>query len=263
MSRIQKVFEELKQKNRKALMTYVTVGDPDFATSTEIVLQMVKNSADLIELGMPFSDPVADGPVIQAASQRALKAGITLPKIFEVVKEVRRVSEIPLILFGYYNPFFAFGLEETCQKAKEAGIDGLLVVDLPFEEADELKLYADEQNLELIFLVAPTTDERRFKMIARKARGFLYYIATTGVTGSEGSDHLVNTVNIRQIKKDTDLPVVIGFGISTPVQAYDAGRLADGVVVGSALVQVIEKNLERPNLPNKIGEFTRQLKGAL
>lgn len=263
MSRIRNVFEDLKQKNRKALITYVTVGDPDFCTSTEIILQMIRNGADMIELGMPFSDPVADGPVIQAASRRALQTGITLSHVFDLAREIRRVSQIPLILFGYCNPFFAFGLKETCQSAKKAGIDGLLVVDVPYEEADELKQHADEENLDLIFLVAPTTDRYRLEMIARKARGFLYYISTTGVTGSQGICHQINAKKIKEIKEITDLPVVIGFGISTPAQAFDIGKLADGVVVGSAIVRIIEQNQYSPKSPEEVGAFVRQLKKAL
>ena len=263
MGRIGDVFKELKLKKRKALITYITIGDPDIFVSKEIIWQLIESGADIIELGVPFSDPTADGPVIQAASQRALKAGINLFDILDLVREIREVSQIPIILFGYYNPFFVYGPKEFSKRVKEAGVDGLLVVDLPYEEADELKKYTDERNMDFIFLLAPTSDENRLKLICQKARGFLYYISMTGVTGSQLSLSQYMKEDINRIKAHTDLPVVIGFGISTPEQAHYMGGFSDGVVVGSAFVQIIEKNQDSPELPKKIGEFTAQLRKVL
>ncbi|MBW1678809.1 MAG: tryptophan synthase subunit alpha [Deltaproteobacteria bacterium] len=263
MSKIGEVFRELKSKDRKALITYVTAGDPNLSVSKKIIWQLIESGADIIELGVPFSDPTADGPVIQAASQRALKTGINLSDIFGLVKEIRKVSQIPIILFGYYNPFFVFGPKEISQRARDAGVDGLLVVDLPYEEADELKSYTDHMDIDLIFLLAPTSDDNRIKIISQKARGFIYYISMTGVTGSKQSFDQYTEENIKRIKKLTNLPVAIGFGISTPEQAHDMGRFPDGVVVGSAIVRIIEENQDSQELPKKVGEFTSQLKLAL
>lgn len=263
MSRIQAVFQNLKAENKKALITYTTVGDPNIAVSREIIRQLIENGADIIELGVPFSDPTADGPVIQAAAQRALKIGVNLDDILALVKEIRQVSQIPLILFSYYNPLFVVGAQEITQRAKKAGVDGLLVVDLPYEEAEELKKYTDQAELDLIFLLAPTSNDERIKMIAQKARGFLYYISMTGVTGSTLSGGQYIEEDIQRIKKYTDLPVAIGFGISNPEQAKAIGKFAEGVVVGSAIVRIIEENRDSPQLLKKVGDFVAQLKKAL
>ena len=263
MSRIKEVFQNVKSKDKKALITYITVGDPHISVSREIIRQLIENGADILELGVPFSDPTADGPVIQAASQRALKTGINLTDILALVKEIRQVSQIPLILFSYYNPLFVVGAQEITQRAKKAGVDGLLVVDLPYEEADELKKYTDQADLDLIFLLAPTSNDARIKMISQKARGFLYYISMTGVTGSTLSEGQYIEKDIRRIKKYTDLPIAIGFGISTPEQAQAMGKFADGVVVGSAIVRLIEENRNSPQLLKKVGEFIAQLRRVL
>jgi len=264
MSRIiAEAFESVSSKDRKALITYITAGDPNLSVSREIIWQLIESGADILELGVPFSDPTADGPVIQAASQRALKTGITLTDILGLVKEIRRVSQIPLILFSYYNPLFVVGTQEITQRAKEAGVDGLLVVDLPYEEADELKKYTDHADLDLIFLLAPTSNDTRIKMISQKARGFLYYVSMTGVTGSTRSEGQYVEEDIRRIKKYTDLPIAIGFGISTPNQAQTMGKCADGVVVGSAIVRIIEQHRNSPQLLKKVGEFVAQLRRVL
>lgn len=260
MSRITEVFSYLKAENKKALIVYITAGDPSLAASKEIIVELIRSGADILELGVPFSDPTADGPIIQAASQRALKNGTNLVNTLDLVKEIRHVSRIPIILFGYYNPFFVFGPRELCRRAKEAGVDGLLVVDLPYEEADELKQYSDQTGLDLIFLLAPTSNTDRIKMISRKGRGFLYYVSMTGTTGSQQSfDHYAEK-RIELIKDFADLPVVIGFGISTPKQAHDMARLCDGVVVGSAIVRIIGENHNSIALPKMVGEFTAQLR---
>ena len=263
MSRIEEAFKKLRSNNRKALITYVTAGDPNITVSKKIIFQLIESGADIIELGVPFSDPTADGPAIQASSQRALKSGINLYDILDLVKVIREVSEVPIVLFGYYNPFFVFGPREITQRAKEAGVDGLLVVDLPYEAADELKSYTDHMGLDYIFLLAPTSDNNRIKMISQKARGFIYYISITGVTGSPLSFTQYLEKNISLVKAYTDLPVVIGFGISTPDEAHYMGKFSDGVVVGSAFVRIIEKYQDSSELLKKIGTFTEQLKKAL
>jgi tryptophan synthase alpha chain len=263
MRRIERVFNELKAKGRKALITYITAGDPNLSVSREIIRQLIESGADMLELGVPFSDPTADGPVIQAASQRALQTGINLSDILELAKEIREFSQIPLIIFSYYNPLFVVGAKEITQRAKEAGVDGLLVVDLPYEEADELKKYTDHADLDLIFLLAPTSNDERIKMICQKARGFLYYISMTGVTGSNLSYGQYIEEDIQRIKKYTDLPIAVGFGISTPDQAQAMGKCAEGVVVGSAIVRLIEENRDSPQLLKKIGEFIAQLRRVL
>ncbi|MBN2468344.1 MAG: tryptophan synthase subunit alpha [Deltaproteobacteria bacterium] len=263
MSRVEKVFRKLQQKDGKALITYITAGDPTISVSREIILELIRVGADIIELGVPFSDPTADGPVIQAACQRALKGRVTLPDILSLVKDIRRISDIPIILFGYYNPFFVFGPEEICRKAKEAGADGFLVVDLPYEAADELKQYTDQMEMDLISLLAPTSNERRIKMISENARGFLYYISMTGVTGAHHLCGQPTLDTIERIKKVSTVPVAIGFGISAPEQARFAGTVADGVVVGSAIVRIIEENQHSRQLPRKVGEFVAQLRKAV
>lgn len=263
MSRIEQAFEALKANGRKALIPYITVGDPNLALSREIIQELIEGGADFLELGVPFSDPTADGPVIQAASQRALKAGTTLHDVLKLVEEIRQVSQIPIILFGYYNPLFVAGTKRISEQCQKAGVDGILVVDLPFEEANEFKDYTERVGMDFICLVAPTSGEPRIRMICEKARGFLYYISMTGVTGGRhGFDRAIEA-NISRIRKFTALPVVIGFGISTPEHAYQMGKISDGVVVGSALVRIIEQNQNSPNLPQKVRAFTEQLRNAL
>lgn len=263
MSRIQKVFKNLKAENKKALIAYITIGDPHISVSREIIRTLIESGADILELGVPFSDPTADGPVIQAAAQRALKTGVTIDDILGLVKEIRQFSQIPLILFSYYNPLFVVGAQEIARRAKEAGVDGLLVVDLPYEEAEELKKYTDQAGLDFIFLLAPTSNDERIKMISRKARGFIYYISMTGVTGSTLSGGQYIEEDIQRIKKYTDLPVAIGFGISNPEQAKAMGKWAEGVVVGSAIVRLIEEHRDSPQLLQKVGDFVAGLKQAL
>ena len=263
MSRIKEVFENVKSTGRKVLITYITVGDPNISVSREIIRQLIKSGADILELGVPFSDPTADGPVIQAAAQRALKTGVNINDILALVKEIRRISQIPLILFSYYNPLFIVGAQEITQRAKEAGVDGMLVVDLPYEEAEELKKYTDQADLDLIFLLAPTSNDERIKMISQKARGFIYYISMTGVTGSTLTGGQYIEEDIQRIKKYTKLPIAIGFGISNPEQAKAMGKFSEGVVVGSAIVRLIEEHRDSSQLLKKVGDFVAGLKQAL
>lgn len=262
-NRIQKTFERLKAKGEKALITFITAGDPSIKISKEIIFELEKSGADIVELGIPFSDPMADGPTIQAASERALKKGTTLKDVLELVKDVRKRSQIPIILFGYYNPIFAYGTERFAKDVKKAGADGILVVDLPPEEAHELKKAADSCSLDLIFLLTPTSDDNRMRLVAEKASGFIYYVSVAGITGAR--KELPGTIQryIRKVRQFTPLPVGVGFGISTPEQAREVSKWADGVIVGSAIVNVIEKNQDLPDLVTKVGKFVAKLKRGM
>ncbi|WP_243372357.1 tryptophan synthase subunit alpha [Geotalea sp. SG265] len=241
MGRIDNTFAALAGKGKKALVTFITAGDPDLETTESLILDLEKSGADLIELGVPFSDPMADGPTIQLSSERALAAGTTLPKILVTVKSVRRKTDIPIILMGYYNPIFMYGVERFIADAVAAGVDGVLLVDLPPEEASEFKAVADRSGLAVIFLLTPTSDEERISKVARLGSGFIYYVSVTGVTGARSS--VADTVfsEVQKIRGRVPLPVVVGFGISDPAQAGAIASVADGVVVGSALVKQFEE----------------------
>lgn len=261
--RIQRTFESLKAKGEKALITFITAGDPDIRATKNIIFELEKSGADIIELGIPFSDPMADGPTIQAASERALKGGTTLKHVLELVQDVRKDSGIPIILFGYYNPIFVYGVERFAGDAKNAGADGVLVVDLPPEEAGELKRNTDKLGLDLIFLLTPTSDDNRIKFVAGNGSGFLYYVSVAGITGAR--KNLSDTLRkfVRKIKRFTSLPVGVGFGISTAKQAGDVSKYADAVIVGSAIVKVIERNRKSPELARKVGRFVSELKKGM
>ena len=242
MSRLQSRYAELKQQNRAALVTFVTAGDPDYASSLEILKGLPAAGADVIELGMPFTDPMADGPAIQLANIRALAAKQNLPKTLQMVREFRATdSRTPLVLMGYYNPIFAYGVERFIADAKEAGVDGLIIVDLPPEHNDELCEPAQAAGLDFIRLTTPTTDDQRLPTVLNGSSGFVYYVSVAGVTGAGAAtlEH-VEEAHAR-LRRHTDLPVCIGFGIRTPEHAADVARRADGVVVGSALVDQIAK----------------------
>lgn len=242
MSRLQSRFAELKEQNRAALVTFVTGGDPDYATSLEILKGLPAAGADVIELGMPFTDPMADGPAIQLANIRALAAKQNLPKTLQMVREFRVTdSSTPLVLMGYYNPIFAYGVERFIADAKEAGVDGLIIVDLPPEHNDELCDPAQAAGLDFIRLTTPTTDDQRLPTVLNGSSGFVYYVSVAGVTGAGAAtmDHVEQAV--ARLRRHTDLPLCIGFGIRTPEHAADVARRADGVVVGSALVDQIAK----------------------
>lgn len=242
MSRLQSRFAELKQQNRAALVTFVTAGDPDYASSLEILKGLPAAGADVIELGMPFTDPMADGPAIQLANIRALAAKQNLPKTLQMVREFRATdSRTPLVLMGYYNPIFAYGVERFIADAKEAGVDGLIIVDLPPEHNDELCEPAQAAGLDFIRLTTPTTDDQRLPTVLNGSSGFVYYVSVAGVTGAGAAtmEHVEQAV--ARLRRHTDLPLCIGFGIRTPEHAADVARRADGVVVGSALVDQIAK----------------------
>ncbi len=241
MTRIHDKFKELKEKGKAALVTYLTAGDPSLETTTKIVFELEQSGADIIELGVPFSDPMADGPTIQLSSERALKNGMTLRGVLDILRKIRKKSEIPVIIFGYYNPFFSYGLKKFAEDASDAGADGVLVVDLPPEEAEEFKVHTDKAGLDLVFLLAPTSTSERIRLVSENAKGFIYLVSVTGVTGERPAldyslEHLV-----REIKHHTGLPVGIGFGVSTRDQAQMIANFADAVIVGSALIKIIEK----------------------
>jgi len=244
-TRIEARFAELKAQGRAALVTFVTAGDPDYDTSLELLRALPGAGADVIELGMPFTDPMADGPAIQASSLRALKAGHNMVKTLKLVSEFReRDNATPVVLMGYYNPVYIYGVERFITDAKASGVDGLIVVDLPPEEDHELCLPALEQGLNFIRLATPTTDDKRLPKVLTNTSGFVYYVSVTGITGSKAPDISRVTEAVSRIKRHTDLPVAVGFGVRTADQAAGIASGADGVVVGSALVSTIRESLD-------------------
>jgi tryptophan synthase alpha chain len=252
MNRIKRTFANLKKNNKKALGIFLTAGDPDLATSLDILVNLPKNGADFIEIGMPFSDPMADGPVIQESSERALKSGMNLEKCLSLVKTFREINnEVPIILMGYYNPIYKYGREIFVKKALEYGVDGLIIVDLPPEEDEELYNYSEKHNLSLIRLITPTTNKKRLARILNDATGFIYYVSITGITGTQAADPNDVLLKLNNVRQYTKLPVVIGFGIRTPEQALEMARISDGIVVGSAVVEKIKYSLDDKNKATK------------
>ncbi|MBI5809575.1 MAG: tryptophan synthase subunit alpha [Deltaproteobacteria bacterium] len=264
--RIAKVFGRLMERGDKALITFITAGDPDIGATKRLVLLLERSGADIIELGIPFSDPMADGPTIQASSERAVKNGTTLSVVLNLVRDIRKKSGIPVVLFGYYNPIFSYGLKKFARDAKAAGVDGVLVVDLPPEEDGELKSELDREGVDLILLLTPTSDDRRMRLVASKANGFIYFVSVTGVTGARKNLPTHIPGYIKEIRKYTRLPVAVGFGISTPHQAKEAAAYADAVVVGSALVNVIARDgasRDRAGLLKDAAMFVSSLKKGM
>src|SRR5262245_4921433 len=245
-TRIDKRFAELKAQGRAALVTFVTAGDPDGETSLALIKALPKAGADVIELGMPFTDPMADGPAIQASSQRALKAGQTMKKTLAMVRAFRKADDAtPIVLMGYYNPIYVFGVERFLTEAKAAGVDGLIVVDLPPEEDRELCLPALKAGLSFIRLATPTTDDHRLPAVLANTSGFVYYVSITGVTGTAAPDASKVKDAVERIKRHTSLPVAVGFGVRTATHARAIAKGADGVVVGSALVDALKTSLDK------------------
>jgi tryptophan synthase alpha chain len=242
MTRIGKKFAQLKKEGRKALITFVTAGDPDLALTERLIPSMAAAGADIIELGMPFSDPMADGPTIQLSSERALAGGTTLAAILAMVKRVRQVCDVPILLMGYFNPVFIFGQERFCREAAAAGVDGVLLVDLPPEEAGEFSRLAKGAGVDLISLLTPTSDPSRMEKVKRVGSGFIYYVSVAGVTGARSTVATDIGSMVEKIRSRASLPVAVGFGISTPDQAAQVAGVADGVVVGSALVKLFEQH---------------------
>ena len=263
MGRIEERFAALKKEKRKAFVAYLTAGDPDLETTANLIPALEAAGVDIVEIGVPFSDPTADGPVIQAASQRALKKGATLKKILAMIAALRRTCGIPIVLFGYYNPILSYGPERFAVDAAAAGVDGILAVDLPPEEADELRKYSDPAGLDFVTLIAPTTDPKRARKILRRATGFVYYISVTGVTGTAVPKPDDVRRDLERLQGMTALPVAVGFGISTPAQAAAIAPLADGVVVGSALVRLIGDKGESGGLIPAAASFAADIRRAI
>ena len=240
MTRIDDKFAELKAEGRKAFVSYIMAGDPDVPTSLEVLKGLPAAGVDIIELGLPFTDPMADGPTIQLAGQRALEKGMTLQATLDMVRAFRETDDTtPIVLMGYYNPIYSRGVEAFLEDAKDAGIDGLIVVDLPPEEDDELCLPAQKAGLNFIRLATPTTDEKRLPRVLQNTSGFVYYVSITGITGAAEAQATDVGPEVARIKAQTDLPVIVGFGINTPERANTIAQVADGAVVGSAIVSQI------------------------
>ena len=248
MSRIERRFAALQEESRAGLVTYLTAGDPDPDTSARLFAGLAAAGADLIEIGMPFSDPMADGPVIQEAGQRALKQGMNLPRTLALVRELRRTDKgTPIVLMGYYNPIYRYGPESFAQDAAAAGVDGVIVVDLPPEEDAELTEPARRVGLDFVRLATPTSDQHRLPRIVEHASGFIYYVAVAGITGTRSADAANIAAAVTRLRRFTDLPIAVGFGIRTPEQAAAVARAADAAVVGSSLVQRLALNLNPDN----------------
>jgi len=262
-SRLDATFGALRARRERALVAYFTAGDPSLAITRKLVVEAARRGADVIELGIPFSDPLADGPVIQRATQRALAAGVTLPRVLELVREMRGEVSAPLVFLTYYNPLLAFGLKAFCRTSVEAGIDGVIVADLPPEESGPLRAEAVAAGLDLIHLVAPTSTPERMRRIARASEGFVYMVSLTGVTGERAALAPELTQQLRALRAITTKPVCVGFGIGTPDQAALVGELADGVIVGSAIVRLVEQHGASAELLSRVGDFIAGLKAPL
>jgi len=262
MNRLAKCFSDLRDRHGKALVTFITAGDPALSVTEEMIHLLESAGADIIELGVPFSDPMADGPTIQLSSERALAAGTSLEGILATVLKVRTRSRIPIILMGYLNPVHAYGYERFCVDAVDAGVDGLLLVDMPPEESEELLRYARTSGLDIIFLLTPTSDKDRISKVQRLASGFIYYVTVTGVTGTRKIVSDTLTSELKAVMKKVKLPVMAGFGISTPEQAAGVAALADGVVVGSAIVKLFEL-YSGQRLKRELKKFVTEMKRAI
>ncbi len=263
MSRLEATFERLRAGGERALVAYLMAGDPSLAETERLVIEAERRGADVIELGVPFSDPLADGPVIQRADVRALAAGTTLPRVLEMVASLRTRVRLPLVLMTYYNPILAFGLKAFARTAVDAGADGVIVPDLPHEEAEPLRAETEPAGLDMIQMAAPTSTPARVKAIARLSRGFIYVVSLTGVTGARRELPPDLGAQIRTLRLVTTKPVCVGFGVSTPEQVAAVGRLADGVAVGSAIVRAIEEHAGTSALVDKVGDFIASLKAPL
>ena len=260
MNRIDKKFIQLKKQNKKAFIAFITAGYPDLSVTASLVIELEKKGVDIIELGVPFSEPLADGPVIQEASGYALKKGINLLKILGLVKQLRRHTDLPICLMTYYNPVFCFGDKTFVDKAVAAGVDGVIIPDLPYEEAKEFSRYARQKGLANICFVTPTSSTARIKAILKVARGFIYYVSLTGVTGSRKSLAADLKTKLAAVKKLTAKPVCVGFGISCARQVKEVSKISDGVIVGSAIVAKIKENIGNKNLlVQRVGNFVGRL----
>jgi tryptophan synthase alpha chain len=264
MTRLDQTFQKLRLARKKALITFTMAGDPNAQTSLSLLHDIVESGADIIEIGVPFSDPMADGPAVQAAGLRALTAGMTLNGVFEIVQQFRsKNSDTPIVFMGYINPILKFGDDKFLNKCKDVGVDGLIIVDMPPEETGSFYAKAQQNNVAIIRLIAPTSDQKRLPTILKDASGFLYYVSITGVTGTKTADADAVKKHIELIRTLTDLPIVAGFGIKTPEDAARFAAFADGVVVGSAIVQNIEQNQDSSALSGIISAQVKALKNAV
>jgi tryptophan synthase alpha chain len=262
-SRLDKTFEQLQTRAGKALITYLMAGDPSLAETEQLVLALEQAGADIVELGVPFSDPIADGPVIQQAAERALRSGTTLRNILSMVARLRVRSQIPLVLMAYYNSIHAFGPERFCREAAAAGVDGLIVPDMPPDEAGPLKGPAAASGLQLIFLLAPTSTAERRAFVARQSHGFVYYVSLTGITGAKLGKMSEIGQNVEQIRKISKTPIAVGFGVTTPEDAAEVSAVADGVIVGSAIVKQIAAGQQQQGMVARVSGFVHTLKSAM
>ncbi len=260
MNRIDKKFKELKRQKKKAFIVYITAGDPNLAATEKLVIALEKSGADIIELGIPFSDPLADGPTIQAASQRALKAGASLKKIFKTASAIRKKTDIPIAFRTYDNPVLQFGLAGFFKGCARCGVDGVIIPDLPAEEAKELIGLGRKNKISTIFLAAPTSTRKRIVNITKSSSGFIYYVSLTGVTGARSKLPAELKSKVRLIKSITDKPVAVGFGISAAAQAEEIAKVADGVIVGSAIVKIVG---ERKDIISRVSRFAGILAKAI
>jgi len=263
MSRITGKFEELKSRGETALIPYIMAGDPDLGTTRKLVLEMERKGADIIELGVPFSDPLADGPTIQLSAIKARANGVNIRKTLDTVKSIRKDSEIPIILMLYYNLVFKYGEEKFVSDCVRAGVDGLIIPDLPPDEAGTLMGFSRKKGLDTVFLLAPTSSPDRVRLVEKHASGFIYYVSLTGVTGARSSLDKSISGRVKAVARETGMPVAVGFGISKPEHAAAVSRWADGVIVGSAIVKIIDGAAGTSEAVAKVGRFVRRLKKAM
>jgi len=259
VSQITRAFNALKRERRKGFIPFITAGDPDLETTRELIVELARAGATVIELGVPFSDPMADGPVIQRASERALRHGFGLSEILRTVAEARKQTDVPLVLFSYFNPLFQFGIEKLADEAKDVGVDGILVTDLVPEEASEFASVLRAHELDMIFLVAPTSTDERLKMVAGCASGFIYAVSRAGITGAREEMSVEAEHLVERVRRFSDLPVAVGFGISKPEHVGDVWRYADAAVVGSAIVMEIERCGNSPQVVERISGLASRL----
>ncbi|MGA1823285.1 MAG: tryptophan synthase subunit alpha [bacterium] len=263
MDTISKLLDELKNKGKTAFIPFITAGDPNLEVTRDLVFALEKGGADIIELGVPFSDPLADGPTIQRASERALASGTSLLKIIDFVKEIRTQTTIPIVLMSYFNPIFRLGINTVISKAIEAGINGFIIPDLPPEEADDLIEFGLNNKIAIIFFLAPTSSEKRIVLVSKKSTGYIYYVSVTGVTGTRNT--LDNSLKdqLLSIRKFTKKPIAVGFGISTPKQAKEVSKYADAVIIGSAIVKIIESKQKTKEIVYAVEKFAEEIKKSL
>jgi len=259
MNRIDKKFIELKKRGKKALIVFITAGDFGLSTTKKLTIRLAESGADIIELGVPFSDPIADGPTIQASSERSLKRGTKLRDIIKLVRDLRALTRVPIVLMTYYNPVLRYGLKKFVSDCEKDGVDGVIVPDLPPEEADELTAASKGREFSTIFLLSPTSAKERIKLISSRSKGFIYYVSLTGITGARAKLPAELISRVRIIKKHTNKPVCVGFGVSTPGQVREICKAADGVIVGSAMVKLIERHSGRKDLLDAAGRYVKKL----